>query len=612
MYHTDGFVDLRVHRALDASHSDESVWPSFTDIMMVVVMIFLISSVVFMLRNVELNRGIESARTTEQEAIEAREALQQKTAYLNEIIEETKSRLAVAEFRRDELRNLSIQRATRIQELEYETLGLYETQALLSGEVDQLNQLLDEMRTERAALTGRMESMIATAADLEQLIDDKNSELAGLEKDFEAKLQEIADVEQQLQRAVAQYTSLQHDYIQLQTVGEEQQTKIADLESKQAQSELQVLQLESESETLAEQLDASAVNVTVEQTKKEQLSALNEEQRLEIQRLLQSERELSVQLEKSELLASILEQEKNERIEEIDQLQKQLAAQEQQLLEISVESGEQVAQLTTTQQQQRITINDLARQAAQLRKELSARLDQIFGMKDKQLKDAQLVHELSTKYDNLRSSLAEARRTEAEQRTVMNEQSEELTGLKELNQQLAREIQQKNQQIAEITDVNVQVRQNIVETKAELDELRQAYQLRIAELSEIQSLFEARNEQTKNLESQIVRLEDENQIMLRPARSMENRYVVNISYDIDENGNKLIQYKLPGQENAVQLSYERLEEVLSDLKSERKEGIYTKIYFPNEEKISFAEAWRFTNDIQDKYDYYHSQSVDAQ
>ena len=612
MYHTDGFVDLRVHRALDASHSDESVWPSFTDIMMVVVMIFLISSVVFMLRNVELNRGIESARTTEQEAIEAREALQQKTAYLNEIIEETKSRLAVAEFRRDELRNLSIQRATRIQELEYETLGLYETQALLSGEVDQLNQLLDEMRTERAALTGRMESMIATAADLEQLIDDKNSELAGLEKDFEAKLQEIADVEQQLQRAVAQYTSLQHDYIQLQTVGEEQQTKIADLESKQAQSELQVLQLESESETLAEQLDASAVNVTVEQTKKEQLSALNEEQRLEIQRLLQSERELSVQIEKSELLVSILEQEKNERIEEIDQLQKQLAAQEQQLFEVSMESGEQVAQLTTIQLQQRRAIKDLAQQAARLREENSARLDQIFGMKDKQIKDAQMVHELSTKAENLRSSLAKARRTEAQQRTVMNEQSEELTRLKELNQQLDREIQQKNQQIAEISDVNVQVRQNIVETKAELDAMRQAYQLRIAELSEIQSLYEARNEQTKTLESQIVRLEDEKHLMLRPARSMANRYVVNISYDIDENGNTLIQYKLPGQENAVQLSYGRLEEILSDLKSERKEGLYTKIYFPNEENVSFGEAWRFTNDIQDKYDYYHSQSVEAQ
>ena len=29
--------------------------------------------------------------------------------------------------------------------------------------------------------------------------------------------------------------------------------------------------------------------------------------------------------------------------------------------------------------------------------------------------------------------------------------------------------------------------------------------------------------------------------------------------------------------------------------------------FPNEEKLSFAEAWRFTEDIQSKFDYYHSE-----
>ena len=60
---TQSFVDLRTSSLSQGSHTDDSVWPSFTDIMTVVVMIFLMSLVVILLRNVELVKSEqESAR----------------------------------------------------------------------------------------------------------------------------------------------------------------------------------------------------------------------------------------------------------------------------------------------------------------------------------------------------------------------------------------------------------------------------------------------------------------------------------------------------------------------------------------------------------------------
>ena len=52
-----GFVDLRIGHGAQGI-GDDSVWPSFTDIMTVIVMIFLMALVVLMVRNLELDRQL--------------------------------------------------------------------------------------------------------------------------------------------------------------------------------------------------------------------------------------------------------------------------------------------------------------------------------------------------------------------------------------------------------------------------------------------------------------------------------------------------------------------------------------------------------------------------
>ena len=86
----DDFIDLR-----SGSLSSESFWPSFTDIMMVVVMIFLMTSVVLMLRNMELIDQLRTSLLAEQEASEVIRSTTEVNATLEEQLAQAQHELSV-------------------------------------------------------------------------------------------------------------------------------------------------------------------------------------------------------------------------------------------------------------------------------------------------------------------------------------------------------------------------------------------------------------------------------------------------------------------------------------------------------------------------------------
>ena len=61
-----GFVDLRVGR--HESGAEDTFWPSFTDIMTVIVMIFLLAMVVLLIRNMELVNELRATMEAERSA----------------------------------------------------------------------------------------------------------------------------------------------------------------------------------------------------------------------------------------------------------------------------------------------------------------------------------------------------------------------------------------------------------------------------------------------------------------------------------------------------------------------------------------------------------------
>ncbi|MGB5427117.1 MAG: hypothetical protein WBN95_10030 [Gammaproteobacteria bacterium] len=116
----EGFIDLRQHH--NAGMGDDSFWPSFTDIMMVVVMIFMIASTVLMLRNWEL---VEKLRAT----IEAEYAAMALARSASETSATLEEQLAQAQHANSEMRMQLMRMTERNRSLE-EQLSAEQRQVL--------------------------------------------------------------------------------------------------------------------------------------------------------------------------------------------------------------------------------------------------------------------------------------------------------------------------------------------------------------------------------------------------------------------------------------------------------------------------------------------------
>ena len=84
------FVDLR------RSHlSSESFWPAFTDIMMVVVMIFLLTSMILMVKNWELLGQLRNSMSAEVEAEKIINDTSMENATLEEQLAQAQNEISV-------------------------------------------------------------------------------------------------------------------------------------------------------------------------------------------------------------------------------------------------------------------------------------------------------------------------------------------------------------------------------------------------------------------------------------------------------------------------------------------------------------------------------------
>ncbi|MDH3980240.1 MAG: hypothetical protein OEU91_06990 [Gammaproteobacteria bacterium] len=210
----EGFIDLR--RAGDHGSGSDSFWPSFTDIMMVVVMIFMITSTILMLRNWELVREL---RTT-LEAERAAEALAQTATRTSVTLEE---RLAQAQSEISELR-IQLLRASeqnqsagrqlaqaRQQVLELET-GKQELLARLQQSGRERNRLEDRLQQVQTDFKRLTTSHTAIQQQLSEAEAAMRTQEQSSGRELVALRQQYADSEHQMATLQGNYDELSVKY----------------------------------------------------------------------------------------------------------------------------------------------------------------------------------------------------------------------------------------------------------------------------------------------------------------------------------------------------------------------------------------------------------------
>jgi len=196
----DGFIDLRLNR--QEGQVNESFWPSFTDIMTTVVMIFLIALVVLLLRNMELVNQLRSTMEAERIAAELARATGEEKDSLSMALHRARERVDQLRLEVLRLRQKGLERESVISE-QLATIGdLTSQRDELSRESSRLTltrqQLESDIKNKEARLRTLTQSLRNREIELQTARDDARSLQANIDS-LQLSLRESQDQANQLQ-----------------------------------------------------------------------------------------------------------------------------------------------------------------------------------------------------------------------------------------------------------------------------------------------------------------------------------------------------------------------------------------------------------------------------
>ena len=189
----DEFVDLR------SGHlNSDSFWPSFTDIMMVVVIIFLLTSMLLMVKNWELLDQLRTSMAAEEQA----EKIILDTSQENATLEE---QLAHAQNEISMLRMQLLQASEQANQLNLE----------LEDKDRQVVIVLSEnenMKSEIRKNQNQIENLGSQVAEMEQNLSQLNIDIEKKQEELESERQKIIIITQERDTQNRKLASLEEDF----------------------------------------------------------------------------------------------------------------------------------------------------------------------------------------------------------------------------------------------------------------------------------------------------------------------------------------------------------------------------------------------------------------
>ncbi len=207
MISESGFIDLRINR--QDAQADEGFWPSFTDIMMVVVMIFLLSMVILLMRNLELVNQLRATIEAERAAIElARTTGEEKDSLALRLIS-TENELSMLRLRLMQLEEQRDQQETALSRQQ---------------------RLTETVTRERDSLAARLGMMTRESGRLQDELTATRRDLSGLQQDFGQLKQRHSAASEELIELRSDYAIGEREISRLRSLARATDQKLASLQ----------------------------------------------------------------------------------------------------------------------------------------------------------------------------------------------------------------------------------------------------------------------------------------------------------------------------------------------------------------------------------------------
>ena len=205
----EGFVDLRrnLHTA-----EDGSFWPSFTDIMMVVAMIFMMASTALVLRNWDLVRELRATIMAEQQAEEKARSATETSATLEEQLARVRREVAELSARLAQSEETNQARTRQLNRQEQRLLALQAERQQLTADLEQAGLAARRSRDELAQAQAQAKQLVDARDSLQTRLQQALDDMTALEQRSGEQAAELAAVQQQQVQSEQQLVSLQGEY----------------------------------------------------------------------------------------------------------------------------------------------------------------------------------------------------------------------------------------------------------------------------------------------------------------------------------------------------------------------------------------------------------------
>ena len=187
------FVDLRRGHL-----SSESFWPSFTDIMMVVVIIFLLTSMLLMVKNWELLDQLRNSMAAEEQAVKIINDTSQENATLEEQLAHAQNEISM-------LRMQLLQASEQANQLNVELEDKDRQIVIVLSENEQLKSAVSRNENQIASLSSQISAMNDNLSQLSIDVEQKQNEL-------DEERQKIIIITQERDSQSRKLSSLEDDF----------------------------------------------------------------------------------------------------------------------------------------------------------------------------------------------------------------------------------------------------------------------------------------------------------------------------------------------------------------------------------------------------------------
>lgn len=158
--------------------------------------------------------------------------------------------------------------------------------------------------------------------------------------------------------------------------------------------------------------------------------------------------------------------------------------------------------------------------------------------------------------------------------------------------------------LAQARSENTQLADARSSLQSAVDDLRLREQTSAEEIARLRSQSASSVMELETLRGDYDELSVKYDKLVKPARTAAGKYLVSVRYRKDD-GRYLISFKEDDDSDYVLLTREQLDSKLADLKETYPRNLYVKVIIPKDSGLSYNEAWRFTQDVLTRYDYYY-------